>query len=247
MAQPGGQFFAHHAEAIITISEVSMIDKIKAMVISQQPLFREGIWHTLSATNDMEVATAEITDALLAEIVDAQPHIALVDVDSSPEDSFKLVRRMKQCLPDVGLIILSSNQNNNQFFQALKVQAYACLNKEVTADKLIDAVRNVVNGTQSIDANFTTRQTVAMQALHKFQEFSWKTEDEDINSPLTTRETEILNYVAQGCLNKQIATELGISEQTIKNHVTSILRKLNAGARTEAVVVAIRQGLITIT
>ena len=85
-----------------------------------------------------------------------------------------------------------------------------------------------------------------MQVLHKFQELTWKTENEDTFSPLTSRETESLNYVAQGCLNKQIATELGISEQTIKNHVTSILRKLNAGARTEAVVVAIKQGLIKI-
>ena len=65
-------------------------------------------------------------------------------------------------------------------------------------------------------------------------------------SPLTARETEILKYIAQGYLNKQIAAELGISEQTIKNHVTSILRKLNANARTEAVVVAIKQGLITL-
>jgi DNA-binding NarL/FixJ family response regulator len=72
-------------------------------------------------------------------------------------------------------------------------------------------------------------------------------ETETSLSPLTGRETQILNYIAQGYLNKQIATELGISEQTIKNHVTSILRKLNATARTEAVVLAIKQGLITIS
>ncbi len=65
-------------------------------------------------------------------------------------------------------------------------------------------------------------------------------------SPLTPREMEILKYIGQGLLNKQIALELGISEQTIKNHVTSILRKLNANARTEAVVLALRQGLISI-
>ena len=91
--------------------------------------------------------------------------------------------------------------------------------------------------------DITVRQKVALQVLHKFDELSWKNESNDSASPLTSRETEILNYVAQGWLNKQIATELGISEQTIKNHVTSILRKLNAGARTEAVVVAIKQGL----
>jgi DNA-binding NarL/FixJ family response regulator len=83
--------------------------------------------------------------------------------------------------------------------------------------------------------------------LQQFQELTSKTEAEAFISPLTPREIEILEYIAQGYLNKQIAAELGISEQTIKNHVTSILRKLNANARTEAVVVAIKQGLIKIS
>jgi len=78
-------------------------------------------------------------------------------------------------------------------------------------------------------------------------ELSLRSGAEVIISPLTPREREILNYIAQGYLNKQIAVELGISEQTIKNHVTSILRKLNANVRTEAVVLAIRQGLISIS
>ncbi len=93
---------------------------------------------------------------------------------------------------------------------------------------------------------WTTRPKVAEQVLHQFQELSWRSEEVAFISPLTPRETEILNYIAQGYLNKQIAGELGISEQTIKNHVTSILRKLNANARTEAVVGAIKQGLISL-
>ncbi len=82
--------------------------------------------------------------------------------------------------------------------------------------------------------------------LRKFQEIFRHSEGKPLMSRLTPREMEILEYVARGCLNKEIAVELGISEQTIKNHITSILRKLNANARTEAVVVAIKQGLITI-
>jgi len=222
------------------------MDKIKAIIISQQPLFREGIWHSLSANADMEVATAEITDALLAELVDAQPDVAMIDIDSSPDGSLKLVRRMKQCLPGVGLILLSSTHGDGQSSSGSGEQSFASLNKNVTADKLTDTVRGVAHGTP-IDEDITVRQKVALQVLHKFDELSWKNENTDSASPLTSRETEILNYVAQGWLNKQIATELGISEQTIKNHVTSILRKLNAGARTEAVVVAIKQGLITIS
>ncbi len=82
--------------------------------------------------------------------------------------------------------------------------------------------------------------------LRQFQELSSRSEAEAFISPLTPRETEILRYVAEGYLNKQIAAELNISEQTIKNHVTSILRKLNANARTEAVVIAIKRGIISV-
>ncbi|KPJ68457.1 MAG: LuxR family transcriptional regulator, partial [Coxiella sp. DG_40] len=82
--------------------------------------------------------------------------------------------------------------------------------------------------------------------LKQFQELSSQSESEDFISPLTARETEILDYIAKGYLNKQIALILSVSEQTIKNHVTSVLRKLNANARTEAVVVGIKKGLISI-
>jgi DNA-binding NarL/FixJ family response regulator len=93
----------------------------------------------------------------------------------------------------------------------------------------------------------TTRPKLAEQVLQQFQELAWRSEAEGLIAPLTPREMEILNYIAKGFLNKQIAAELAISEQTIKNHVTSILRKLNANARTEAVVVALKQGLISLS
>jgi DNA-binding NarL/FixJ family response regulator len=194
----------------------------------------------------MAVATtAEISSIVLAEIDDTPPDIAILDVDGSSNDSLLMSRRLKQHAPDMSLILLSSNHNDNQLFQALKVQASAYLKKEVTPEELIDVVRCVARGEQPINESFTTRQKVAMQVLHKFQELSWRMENDSGSSPLTSREKEILSFIAQGYLNKQIAIELGISEQTIKNHVTSLLRKLNASARTEAVVLAIKQGLIT--
>jgi DNA-binding NarL/FixJ family response regulator len=159
----------------------------------------------------------------------------------------KLARRIKQRLPNIGVVVLTSNPDDAQLFQALKAQAVAYLSKEVTADELVDIIRRVARGEHPINENLTTRPKLAEQVLQQFQELSWRSEAEGFIAPLTPREKEILNYIAQGYLNKQIAAELEISEQTIKNHVTSILRKLNANARTEAVVVAIKQGLISIT
>ncbi len=223
-------------------------EKIRVLVVSQQSFFRQGVWHSLTSEHGMAVATtADIGGDVLAEMEGSPPHVVIIDADASYEDSITLSRRLKQKLPDMGLILLTSKHDDDQLFQALKAQASAYMKKEVTPEELAEVIERVAGGEQPIQQAFTMRQKVAMQVLHKFQELSSRLENEaEEDSPLTTRETEILGYIAQGYLNKQIATELGISEQTIKNHVTSILRKLNAGARTEAVVLAIKQGLITI-
>ena len=175
------------------------------------------------------------------------PDVALVDIDGSTDNGPTLARRIKQRSPNIAVIILASNPNDAQLFEALKAQAAAYLSKEITAEQLVDIIRRVARGEHPINESLTARPKVAEQVLHQFQELFRRSEAEAFISPLTPREIEILNYIAQGYLNKQIAIELGISEQTIKNHVTSILRKLNANARTEAVVVAIRQGLISIS
>jgi len=223
------------------------MDKIQVFIISQQSLFRQGIEHSLSSKEGIEVTgTAEANDAVLSAIDNLPPDVALLDIDGPSDSGLALARRIKQRSPNVGVIVLVSNPSDTQLFQALKAQAVAYLDKEVTADQLVGIVRRVARGEHPINESLTTRPEVAEHVLRQFQELSWRSEAESFISPLTPRETEILNYIAQGYLNKQIAAQLGISEQTIKNHVTSILRKLNANARTEAVVVAIKQGLISI-
>jgi len=104
----------------------------------------------------------------------------------------------------------------------------------------------VAHGEYPINENLSSQPELAGKILSQFQELSRKTEEEALIARLSTRETEVLNYVAQGYSNKQIAAKLDISEQTIKNHVTNIMMKLNARARTQAVVIAAQQGLISI-
>ncbi len=114
-------------------------------------------------------------------------------------------------------------------------------------DELLSAVRRVARGEYPINNSLATRPQVAEDVLHQFQNLSLRPEEENLVSPLTPREKKILEYVAEGYFNKEIAVRLGISEQTVKNHVTSILRKLNANSRTEAVVQAIKQSLISVS
>ncbi len=223
-------------------------DKIQVLILSQQSFFRQGIEHSLNTIEDLKISgVTEISDEVLTNIDNLPPDVALVDIDGPSDSGLNISRRIKQHSPSVAVVALTSNPNDSQLFQALKAQAAAYLDKEITADQLVNTIRQVARGEHPINESLTTRPNVANQVLQQFQELSWKSEAKDFISPLTPRETEILNYIAQGLLNKQIASRLEISEQTIKNHVTSILRKLNANARTEAVVIAIKHGLITLS
>ena len=222
-------------------------NKIRVSIFSNQSLFWQGLELSLSHVDDMETSrAAEISDEMLSSMDNLPPDVAIVDVDNGDGRGLAITRQLKQHLPNVGIIALTSNYNDVQIFEVLKAQAAACLSKETTAEELVETVRRVARGEHPINENLVTHPILADQVLRQFQELTRQNETQPYISPLTPREMEILNYVAQGLLNKQIANELGISEQTIKNHVTSILRKLNANARTEAVILALKRGLISI-
>jgi len=220
--------------------------KIKVCTFSQQPLFQEGILKALSGTEEIQViGQAKVTDqALIVEVM--PPDVVIIDTDNAPDSSLSLAYRLKQRLPSVGIIMLTSNPNDAQLFQAIENRVAAYQSKEILGDQLADMVRRVVRGEYPINESLSSRPELAGKILSQFQELSGKPETEPLIAPLTTRETEVLNYVAQGYSNKQIAVKLDISEQTIKNHVASIMIKLNANARTQAVVIAVQQGLISI-
>jgi DNA-binding NarL/FixJ family response regulator len=223
-------------------------NKIQVFIISQQSLFLQALEQSFSETEDITIiGTTSVNSEVLKAIDNLPPDVALLDLDGQSESGLELARKIRQRSPNIGVVLLTSNPDDSQLFLSLKAQAVAYLNKEITAQQLIDIIRRVAKGEHPINESLTNRPKVAEHVLQQFQELTSRSEAEAFISPLTPREIEILQYIAKGYLNKQIAAELGISEQTIKNHVTSILRKLNANARTEAVVVAIKQGLIKIT
>jgi two-component system response regulator DegU len=224
------------------------MEKIKVFILSSQSLFRDGVRQSLDSKRGIEISgESEVTDEVLPTMESSLPDIVLVDIDAPAESGLKLARRIRQRLPNIGVVVLTSNPEDEQLFQAIKAQASAYLSKEVTAEQLFDIVKRTAQGEHPINESLAARPKVAEQVLHHFQELSLGKGAEAVIAPVTPREREILTYMAQGYLNKQIAFALKISEQTVKNHVTSILRKLNANARTQAVVEAIKQGLVTIS
>jgi len=220
---------------------------IQVLIVSQQVLFRQGIEHSLSGIEDIEISgTTAVNDEVLSSIDIMPPDVVLVDIDAPSESGLQLARKVKQHLPNIGVVALTSGLDDTQPFQALKAQANAYLSKEVTAGELVDMIRRVARGEYPINESLTTKPKLAEQVLLQFQEPSWRSEAEGFISPLTPKEKEVLKCISQGYTNKKIAYEFDISEQTIKNHVTSIMRKLNANVRTHAVVIAAKQGIISI-
>ena len=222
--------------------------KIKVCIVSPQSLFRQGVRHSLSSMSGIEVISeAETGDDAITTVENSLPDVVMVDIDTPDDNGLKLARQIRQRLPSVGVIVLTSTPEDDQLFQAIKAQASAYLSKDITADELVNTVKRTAKGEHPINESFVSHPKVAEQVLHHFRELPLGQGAEPFVSPVTAREQEILNYMAKGYLNKQIALALDISEQTVKNHVTSILRKLNANARTQAVVEAIKHGLVSIS
>jgi DNA-binding NarL/FixJ family response regulator len=223
--------------------------KITVIIADQQPLFRRGIHATLSRVADIEIleeagSGQELTSAMNL----LHPDVVILDTDMSPQNDMSLAKAIKQQLPSVAVVLLTANHNDAELFEAIRSRAAAYLSRDVTSDELVAAIRKAANGQHPINDTLFSQPKVAEKVLQQFQDFSWGGKGVEVFvSPLTPRETEILNYIAKGHSNKQIALVLSISEQTIKNHITSILRKLDANARTEAVVTAIKRGLITLS
>ena len=219
------------------------MDKIKVMIIDEQAFFRAGVHQVLSQQSDLEIVDCDPTQDTLGLIEASPPDVALLGSDLATFSGLELSRKIARYYPNTKVIMLSSNPNDEELFEVIKTAAVACLSKNATAEELASTIRRACNGEYPINESLITRPTVARHVLNQFQHM--RRTMEAVVAPLTPRETQILNYVAEGNTNKQIARILEISEQTIKNHVSAILRKLNANDRAHAVVLAIRHGWIS--
>jgi DNA-binding NarL/FixJ family response regulator len=220
--------------------------KIKVIIADRQPFFRRGVESFLKEVDDIVIcAEAGSGSELVTKVVNEIPDVVLLDI-SLASDGMELARAVKQHVPSVAVIVIAPAPNDEGLFLAIKARAAGYVSRDISSEELLSIIRRSARGEYPLNDSFLSQPKVAAQVLEQFQDFSWGKGVETFVSPLTPRETEILNYMAKGQLNKQIAVKLDISEQTIKNHVTSILRKLDANARTQAVITAVRRGIISL-
>jgi DNA-binding NarL/FixJ family response regulator len=217
------------------------------MVIDEQPFFRAGVRQALEQQGDFEILDCEPSANSIRVIDETLPDIVLLGSDLTAHGGLELGRNIVRNYPNTRVIILSPDPNDEELFEVIRTSAVACLRKNSDAAELVDTIQRASKGEYPINETVMTRPTIAKHVLNQFQEMaSLGNEMESVVARLTQREKQILSRVANGNTNKQIARIFNISEQTIKNHVSAILRKLSANDRAHAVVLAIRQGLISV-
>jgi DNA-binding NarL/FixJ family response regulator len=218
-----------------------MNQSIRLLLVDDQALFREGLRTLLSThANFNVVAEAENGEEALRLAVQHRPGVVLMDLRMPVMDGVTATRRLKENLPDCRVIVLTTFDDDDLVFDGLRAGAVGYLLKDVSSEKLVEAIHAAARGEYFLQPSITAKVMA---------EFSRMTRPHLVNAntlaePLSTRELEILRLVANGLSNKEIADNLVIAEGTVKNHLTSILGKLEARDRMQAVIKARDLGLI---
>jgi two-component system, NarL family, response regulator DegU len=226
--------------------------KTIVMIIDREPFFRAGLRQALSQQDVLEILECDPEEGKTAteKIVASSPDVALVDIGYPTLMGLELGKKIARSFPATKVVMLSANPNDDdeELFEVIKSGAAAYLrSKDCTPTNLMETIKKASHGEYPINDSVSSRPKVAWRVLRQFQDIAAiGMTIEDITTPLTSKEVQILNYIAEGNTNKRIASVLGISEQTIKNHVSAILRKLNANDRAHAVFLALRNGWISI-
>ncbi len=222
--------------------------KTRIVIVDGHTLFRRGVRNILELEGDMEVVGEAGTgrEAITA-ITELTPDVVLMDLTLPAPNGIETTQRIKRELPHTAVIVLAPNDDEDQLFEAIKAGAAAYVLKDIDPTDLIAIIRRVQSGEYLINDKVFSKPAVATRVLKEFRELAvYGSDAQPVFAPLSPREVEILDNIAQGMTNKQVAYALGISEQTVKNHMSSILRKLSVNDRTQAVVYAMRQGWIKI-
>ena len=216
------------------------MDKIKLLIVDDHAVVRKGLRGFLELTEEFNFV-GEGTNGLEAVTLaqELQPDVVLMDLIMPEMDGIEATRRIKLANPDTKILILSSFGDENNVLPAIQAGALGYILKDIDPEELADAIRKTAQGKTQLDPGIANLLISHMQNDSK--------NDEHINqkiSELTSRELEVLVQIGRGLSNKEIATELSISQMTVKTHVSNILSKLNLADRTQAAIFSIRQGLV---
>ncbi len=216
------------------------MSKIKVLLVDDHALFREGLRFLLEDEDDSIDVVGEAEDGLEAVRLAAKlkPTVILMDINMPVLDGVEATRLILKDQDDIGIIILTMYPQDEYVVEAVKAGAKAYLLKDTRSKALLNVIKAVHAGQTIIDPQMTTR------VLDEFRQLSGRQEAPPQLQPLKEREQRILTLVSEGASNKDIATELNLSERTVKNYLSIIFQKLQVNNRTEAAIRAMQNGLV---
>lgn len=208
---------------------------LRILVVDDHALFRDGMISLLKAAGMQVLGEASNGQEAVIEARRLMPDLILMDIDMPVMNGIEATRKITNAFPEIKVVMLTVSQEDQKLFEALRAGAKGYLLKSLNSDEFIKLLQGFERGEPPISSSITARliNYVAQQS----------TFNEALDENLTVREVELLGYLGQGLANKAIASQLDISENTVKYHIKNILQKLNYNNRAEAATYAVRHNL----
>jgi DNA-binding NarL/FixJ family response regulator len=224
-----------------------MTSPIKVFIVDDHPVFRQGLCDVLGI-DDAIVVMGEAADgeAAMERVQKDPPDVILMDINLPTINGLQVTRQITSQNPNIKVIMITGYDDAEQMFHALRAGASAYCPKDITPEALVQIVREVFRGKYVVEDKVMTHDEMLAWMDQRMKRFGGQlaSTKEEMFIPLSPREMEILELVTKGMSNKEIAYRLGISHQTVKNHMTAILRKLRVDDRTQAAVYALQHGWV---
>jgi two-component system response regulator DegU len=221
--------------------------QVRVLIVDDHPVFRQGICDVVE-TDPQIVVVGQAADGEIAQelALDLQPDVILMDINLPTINGLQATRKIKAASPEIKVVVLTGYDDAEQVFHALRAGASAYCPKDVTPEALISTIHAARDGLYVVGEKVMSHEEVVLWVDDKIGRMGGSApgDVDEMFVPLSPREMEILEHVTSGLSNKEIAYKLGISHQTVKNHMTAILRKLRVDDRTQAAVYALRRGWV---
>ncbi len=213
---------------------------IRLMLVDDHQMLRQGLRRSLEEEGFYVVGEASDGEEAVRLVPAAKPDVILMDVSMPDMDGVEATRRIIHADPDQRIVMLTMHADKDLIDAAIKAGAVGYLTKDCSTDEVISAVRMAANGETALSPQLAKTM---LSEVRKIDEKVAREEDRLV----TKREEEVLQLIADGCSTPEVAQKLYISQKTVKNHLASIYEKLNARDRTQAVLLAVRMGIVKLT
>lgn len=214
------------------------MERIRVLIADDHSMVRQGLKQIIELEKDLIViAQANDGDEAIKMVNQHKPDVILMDINMPGKNGIQAIRELKKEEENLKIIVLTIHEDREYLFKTLQMGALGYVLKDAEPSMLVTAIRTVNRGESYIQPNMTK------ELIKEFNRVTLHERDKEVENNLTAREVEVLQLIAEGMINKEIAKHLYISEKTVKNHVSNIFKKINVSDRTQAAIYAFKHNI----